>query len=547
MRIAIVDGYTDEPAGLGVPPYIDVYPRYIAGAVKAADPGHEVRYFTIDSLRGDWAVSLRALSRYDMVVVIAGITTPGKYLGGTPITYDEIVDIGRLEGPIKILGGPVARYGYGGEGGTAAVPPAKFKRYYHIVATGDVDLVVYEALKYGIERARPSSLHDGYKLVEEFAVKGAFIVQQHPNYGWNLTAEIETYKGCPRYVSGGCSFCTTVAYGAVQFRRPEDVVAEVEALRKAGVAHFRLGRQADFYAYMAKDTGKEDLPRPNVEAIERLLAGIRGVAPDLETLHIDNVNPGTVAKWPAESAEITKLLMKYGTPGNVAAMGIETADPRVVKINNLKVGPEEALAAIRLISTLGSARGANGMPWILPGINFVLGLPGETKETYEMNKAFLQRVLEEGLMVRRVNIRQLAVYQGTRLWGQARKLEAKLRERKGLIHSFKRWVRENFDRPMLARVAPRGIVLRGLYAEQHYGGGTYARQAGSYPLLAFIPAQVPLKSKLDVVVVEHGFRSILAIPHPLSGELSNNRRLKRLARRVNASSPSSWQSWRRPQ
>lgn len=514
MRVAIVDGYTDEPAGLGVPPYMDVYPRYIAGAAKTADPGGEVRYFTIDGLRGDWAGSLRLLAGFDVLVVVAGITTPGKYLAGTPITYDELVDIGRVEGPVKILGGPVARYGYGLEGGTAAVPPGRFKRYYDLVATGDVDLAVYEALKYGVERARPSALHEGYGLVDQFAVRGAFIVQQHPNFGINLVAEIETYSGCPRYVSGGCSFCTTVGYGAVEFRSPEAIAREVEALHKAGVVHFRLGRQADFYAYMAEDAGREDLPRPNVAAVERLLSGVRSAAPGLETLHIDNVNPGTVAKWPRESAEVTRLLLKYGTPGNVAAMGVETADPRVVKANNLKVMPDEALAAVRLISSMGSARGPNGMPWLLPGLNFVLGLPGETKETYELNKQFLQRILDEGLMVRRVNIRQVLVFPGTRLWPAARKLEARLRERKRLVHAFKRWVRRNFDRPMLERIAPRGTVLRGVVAEQNYGGGTYARQPGSYPLLVYIPLRIPPGTKLDVAVVEHGFRSVLGIPYP---------------------------------
>lgn len=514
MRVAIVDGYTDEPAGLGVPPYMDVYPRYIAGAAKTADPGGEVRYFTIDGLRGDWAGSLRLLAGFDVLVVVAGITTPGKYLAGTPITYDELVDIGRIEGPVKILGGPVARYGYGLEGGTAAVPPGRFKRYYDLVATGDVDLAVYEALKYGVERARPSALHEGYGLVDKFAVRGAFIVQQHPNFGINLVAEIETYSGCPRYVSGGCSFCTTVGYGAVEFRSPEAIAREVEALHKAGVVHFRLGRQADFYAYMAEDAGREDLPRPNVAAVERLLSGVRSAAPGLETLHIDNVNPGTVAKWPRESAEVTRLLLKYGTPGNVAAMGVETADPRVVKANNLKAMPDEALAAVRLISSMGSVRGPNGMPWLLPGLNFVLGLPGETKETYELNKQFLQRILDEGLMVRRVNIRQVLVFPGTRLWPAARKLEARLRERKRLVHAFKRWVRRNFDRPMLERIAPRGTVLRGVVAEQNYGGGTYARQPGSYPLLVYIPLRIPPGTKLDVAVVEHGFRSVLGIPYP---------------------------------
>lgn len=81
MRVAIVDGYTDEPAGLGVPPYPDVYARYAAGAVMLAGAGG-VRYFTIDQLRGDWPGSLRLLAGHDVIVVVAGVTTPGKYLGG---------------------------------------------------------------------------------------------------------------------------------------------------------------------------------------------------------------------------------------------------------------------------------------------------------------------------------------------------------------------------------------------------------------------------------------------------------------------------------
>ncbi len=162
---------------------------------------------------------------------------------------------------------------------------------------------------------------------------GSRIVTQHPNYGRNLIIELETYKSCPRYISGGCSFCATVRYGPVKYRDAKAIVAEVEALYSIGVRHFRLGRQADFYTYMAHDTGKLEFPRPNPGAIEELLVGIRNVAPELETLHIDNVNPGTIYHWPRESIEVTKILMKYHTPGDVAAMGIETADPRVVKLN----------------------------------------------------------------------------------------------------------------------------------------------------------------------------------------------------------------------
>lgn len=133
----------------------------------------------------------------------------------------------------------------------------------------------------------------------------------------------------------------------------------------------------------------------------------------METLHIDNVNPGTIYHWPRESIEVTKILMKYHTPGDVAAMGVETADPRVVKLNNLKVMPDEAYFAIRTISELGRARGWNGMPELLPGINFVIGLPGETRETFRLNIEFLKRLLNDDVWVRRVNIRQVLVLQPT--------------------------------------------------------------------------------------------------------------------------------------
>ena len=46
MINTILDCYTDEPAGLGVPPYLGTYPRYIAGYLDIIP-----YYITIDDLR----------------------------------------------------------------------------------------------------------------------------------------------------------------------------------------------------------------------------------------------------------------------------------------------------------------------------------------------------------------------------------------------------------------------------------------------------------------------------------------------------------------
>ncbi|MFP3281142.1 MAG: radical SAM protein, partial [Vulcanisaeta sp.] len=89
-RVVILDGYTDEPAGLGVPPYLDVYPRYIAGAIWSVDKSVDVRYFTIDQVRGDWENFVKIANDSRLLIVIAGIVTPGKYLGGEPIRLEEI-------------------------------------------------------------------------------------------------------------------------------------------------------------------------------------------------------------------------------------------------------------------------------------------------------------------------------------------------------------------------------------------------------------------------------------------------------------------------
>ena len=105
----IMDGYVDEPACLGVPPYISPYIRTVAGAL--ATRGFSVRYFTIDQLRSDPRL-VTVMARAGLLVVISGVTVPGKYLGGTPATLTEIQQVGHMvRGPKKLIGGPIG-FGY---------------------------------------------------------------------------------------------------------------------------------------------------------------------------------------------------------------------------------------------------------------------------------------------------------------------------------------------------------------------------------------------------------------------------------------------------
>ena len=514
-KVLILDGYTDEPAGLGVPPYIDVYPRYIAGAVWAADKSIRVDYVTVDEARRDIHAFISRARSYDLLVVIAGVVVPGKYLGGEPIRLEELrLWPSLIEGPFKVLVGPAARFGISsGEGGRVAALPKEVREAFDVIVRGDPELYVYRLVSEGEQHANPYEVREDYRLVDRFAVLGAAIVEQHPNHGYNLIAEIETFRGCPRYITGGCSFCIEPAYGRPVVRSPEAIVAEVEALYRHGVRAFRLGRQPDILVYGSPEIGDREWPKPNPDALRKLFHGIRSVAPGLETLHIDNVNPGTIVHHEREAREALKVIIEYHTPGDVAAMGVETADPKVVEANNLGVYPDEALHAIRIVNELGARRGWNGLPELLPGINFVLGLKGETRETYRLNLEFVKRVYEEGLMLRRINVRQVLILPGTRMWVYGDKW---LRMHRGLARWLRRKLME-YSRLFLERIVPRGTILRGLYVEKYDErlGVTFARQTGSYPLVAELPCKLERPSKIDVIVYSHGARSVRALPVPL--------------------------------
>ena len=500
LTVALVDGYVDEPAHFGVPPYVSTYPRYVAGAlVDAGVPPEGIAYHTIDGLREDKA-GWGEVEAADLMVYVGGMTVPGKYVGGTPAEPEEVRELGWAAGGTTLLGGPV-RFGVG-ERNEGASDMRREDLDYDFVAKGDVEAAAFDLVASGLEgfgdRMR------GNDEVARWARSGAFIVEDHPNHPDYLICELETSRGCPYR----CSFCTEPLYGAnPTFREPDDVIGEVEALYDHGVRHFRLGRQADILAYGG------DGEAPNPEALRSLYGGIRDAAPDLRTLHLDNMNPVTIVRWPEPAREGIRIIAEHNTTGDTAAFGLESADPAVQEANDLNVTAEECFRAIEVVNEVGGWRPApDRLPKLLPGINLVHGLAGEREATYDHNRRFLDRVLEAGLLVRRVNIRQVMAFPGTPMAETGADLARAHRRR---FKRYKREVREAFDRPMLERLAPPGTVLPDVHVEYHRDGRTFGRQLGTYPLLVGLPGEHPLGTTLDVAVVDHGYRSVTGVPYPL--------------------------------
>lgn len=487
QNITILDCYTDEPAGLGVPPFVGVWPRYVAGLYE-----REPTYLTVDDLR--WIRYLehvpdaiidppvgrthiealnhtrspeeihRILRNTDQLVIIAGVQTPGKYLSARPGTLREVNKLLTSFDLRKVLTGPVLTAGTQVRGG---VRPQ-----------------LAQAEDY--EQLRPFAF-ESYDELQPFALRGARLIGQMPNMR-NRIVEIETGRGCPR--ERGCSFCTEPLKHTVEWRKAEQIVEEVRRLTDLGVRAFRLGKQSCIYSYESGDPAR----------METLLSGLSALEPAV--LHLDNANPAMVDQ------RRTELFVKYLTPGSTAAMGIESFDPEVAQANNLNCTFEMAFEAIRTINRIGGFRGDNGCHALLPGINILLGLAAETPETLDRNFAALKQILDEGLLVRRINIRQVVPFPGTALYEQAG--QTSLRKNRRHYRAWIDKVRREIDVPMLERLFPLGTVLKDLCSEVHNGNTTFMRQIGSYPILVAVPQRLALGERFDVRITGYMRRSLTA-------------------------------------
>jgi len=480
MQYCIIDCYTDEPSGLGVPPYLGTYPRYIAGALKNS------YYLTIDDLRF-WKYkkkikrtrlnektdiktynltvnyqNVEKILKNSTLIIVLGVQTPGKYLSAVPGTLHEICDLLKDVKSKKVLTGPAAGLGTQKLGGKRI---ERLKEdFFDLVDENFLDI-------------------NDYNKVKEYSVNGNYIIKQIPHI---RVIEIETGRGC----HGKCSFCVE-SLKKIEFRDVKDIIKEVKAFYDMGCRYFRLGKQPCFYSYK------------NYEEIEKLLKALNEM--DLKMLHIDNANPNRVIT--EEGVKITKAIVKYCTSGNVAAFGMESFDEEVIRKNNLNTSPEVLYKAVEILNKYGKLR-ENGVPKFLPGINIVLGLIGETKETLEINYRGLKRFLDENLLLRRINIRKVVPFPNTKIFEKGLKT---LKKNNRFYYIWREKIREEVDKEMLRKVIPENTVLKNVYTEIYDGKTTFGRQFGTYPLVVGIKKRLELKNFYDIRVVDHGRRSVTGV------------------------------------
>jgi len=496
-----------------VPPYVGFHIRYVCGVLE--QHSIDYTYMTIDQWRlyseQEREQRLRDLEGF---VCIAGAVVPGRYIRGTPISRRESTELIRsLPRDIPALFGGWAVRGWKQQGWL----PLRSNLF---LAVQDTDATLHRFLKTGTWKHKRRTSEQWTMWAHLGAQSKA--VLKHPDLGTEekrgpLTYEVEVYQGCVRF-KRGCKFCIEPKKGIPIWRTPEDIIQEVKLAHDSGVQHVRLGGMTDTYTYMAEGVKDLEYPIPNPEPIAKLLHGLREDE-RLGILHTDNGNPSIIAENMEPSTEITKTLVETLSDGAVLSFGLESADPNVHAANWLNCDANQLKSALRLINQYGRERGERGLPKLLPGLNFIAGLNGERTETYSLNLNLLRDLRNEGLLLRRINIRQV---EGEGFQDIPEKE----------FKSFKSAVRDTIDSPLLQELFPLGHVLKDVHWETHDGrtrlpvhlteehvgehvhgraGLTFGRQIGAYPILIGVPYHIPLERSSSIMITGHGARSITGV------------------------------------
>ncbi len=463
-RVVILDCYTDEPSGYGVRPYLGTHQIHLSQALSHASVAHT--YLTIDDLRyakgvrsgdtdeiGILNITRNAPRALDIVrdasviYVVMGCFVQYEYFACRPPTADEVSDFLKDSSARKILFYVM---------GTSTEIDRSFLDSPLAKMLSDIEVGnTYRHVLEGPASTKGGHIAPNYVLLDAISSATPSLLDDLLS---PVIAEIETGTGCN---TPTCYFCIESARSPkIRYRSAASIIKQVKVLYDHGVRHFRLGRQPNFFHY-----GRHD-----VAELERLLAGIRLACPDLKMLHIDNVNPIDVVG--RTGRDFTRLVVEYCTSGNITPFGIESFDDRVRSASGVIGSAAQVMDAISIINDYGSARGPDGLPRLLPGINLIYGLRGQTSETHEINLSHLREVLSRGYMTRRLYYRSVTRPTGV-TFGEESVDDVDIYQK-----NFDQILRE-FVLPMQSIVYPEGGIIRDLIEFRNDGETTQLRTFGT--------------------------------------------------------------------
>ena len=242
-------------------------------------------------------------------------------------------------------------------GAHASLLPLDCVKHFNYVVKGEGERVLVEILKgqhqEGIITASRIKDLDSLPYPAWDMVDQPFSDTLFPGerYGkGELAATLIGSRGCP--MTPTCSFCGNIYPAPVTFRSADNIIGELKELIKRGVRHFRFEDDCftihPEFEYLCKEMAKLDI---------RYKCHTRS----------DLMKP--------EKANLLKL-----SGCEECGLGVESADNVVLRVNNKRELASTHVGATVILKQAG----------LRVKTYFVMGLPGETDKTLELNKEFVK-------------------------------------------------------------------------------------------------------------------------------------------------------------
>ena len=375
------------------------------------------------------------------------------------------------------------------------------------VATGDMSKYAWTLLEPG---ASIEDVDPGVRRTQEdasaFALPGAGLLVQNPGYPDFLSCTVELYRGCPSSSAGGCSFCHQRFYTTVQYRPVEDILAEISKMSELGCQNIVLESPC-FFSYFS--TPQEDgRLKLDPDAVEKLLEGIRRVAPDIGSVHISSINPRVVSENPEDSRRILRSVLQYTSAGNFPTVQVITFDDEVHLQNNTPASSQQSREAIELMAEIAASSSPRGLPAFLPTVEVVYGLAAETEETTSKNLEQLVDMAERGL-IRGVVARRLVPIPGTPLY--KREDIGKLQNLDAHMDALRKRVNAVCER----RLAEPGELITNVFTYGSLDGSALGQTVGVNPVHLVVHGPTDGRAGRDVRVTGFSDSRLQTVIQPL--------------------------------
>jgi anaerobic magnesium-protoporphyrin IX monomethyl ester cyclase len=274
----------------------------------------------------------------------------------------------RLDTPI-ILGGPFAssspEYLLDNSTGTVGV------------IIGEGEIAVYkilqnlEAGKFIFDNLSNVCYYDNHKLIKFKSFERILDLDSLPFPAWDLFPSLKIYnmrarkspsipivtsRGCPHK----CNFCSRTVFGSIMtMRTPKNIVEEVDwAMGEFGAKQFDI----------MDDNFSADMKRAH-EIFDLLLKKRRNISINIQAMRADRMDEELVIKM--KKAGVYRI-----------AIGIENGDEQFLKKMNKRLSLDRVIASNSLAKKYG----------IVTYGYFILGLPGENRQSMQNTIKFAQRL-----------------------------------------------------------------------------------------------------------------------------------------------------------